>query len=631
MLIVAGCARMGSPDGGWYDDTPPKVTGASPADRGTGVSSKKVVINFDEFIQMSDAQSKIVISPPQIEQPEIKAAGKRIIVELKDTLKPNTTYTIDFSDAITDNNEGNPMGNYTYSFSTGEQIDTFEMSGYVLNASDLEPVKGILVGLYSNLNDTAFTTLPMDRVSRTDGNGHFVVKGIAPGKYRAYALQDADGNYLFNQKSEMIAFSHDTFEPSARPDIRQDTVWRDSLHIDSIAQVPFTHFYPDDITLLSFQETLTDRQFIKAERKDPEKLTLFFSYGNDTLPEIRGLNFDSSDAFVLEPSQKKDTLTYWLRDTALVNQDTLSMALTYLATDTTGVLVSRTDTLDVLSKVPLARRQKKQAEELKDWQKKQEKKKKRGEAYDSIMPRKMLELKMLSSSTLDPDQNVYLETPVPLTKADTAGVHLYTKVDTLWYRARHIFEPREGYNRQYVLKAEWRPGTEYSLEIDSAAFVSIYGLESAPIKQGIKVKAEEEYSSLFVSISGIKEKGNVRAQLLSSSGTKVKEVAVKGGRAEFYYVTPGNYYVRCYVDANGNGMWDTGLYSSDLQPEAVYYMDEQIECKAKWDVSRTWNVTSRPRHLQKPRAIVKQKGEAAKKLKNRNADRAKQLGIPEPK
>jgi len=630
-LIIAGCARMGSPDGGWYDDTPPHVVGASPADRGTGATSNKVTIMFDEFIQLSDAQSKVVISPPQLEQPEIKAAGKRIVVELKDTLKPNTTYTIDFSDAITDNNEGNELGNYTYSFSTGEQIDTFEMSGTVLNAEDLEPVKGILVGLYSNLSDTAFTTLPLERVSRTDASGRFVIKGVAPGQYRAYALQDADGNYLFNQKSENIAFSHDLYEPSAKPDIRQDTVWRDSLHIDSIARIHYTHFYPDDITLLSFQETQTDRQLIKIERKEPEKFTLFFTYGNDTLPVIRGLNFNADNGtLLLEPSINKDTLTYWLCDTALVNQDTLSMELTYLMTDTTRLLVNRTDTVDVLSKVSLAKRLKAKEEEIKKWEKQQEKLKKKGLAYDSIMPPKSLDFRVISKSDLDPDKNVVIEMPTPLARCDTSAVHLYTKVDTLWYRARHVFRPREGTTRQYELLAEWKPGSEYSLEIDTLAFTDIHGLTSKPFKQGIKVKADEEYSSLFVNISGVKEDGDVIVQLLSGSGQKVKEVVAKRGRAEFYYVAPGSYYLRCYVDANRNGKWDTGLYSADRQPEAVYYFNEQIECKAKWDAKRDWNVNERPRFRQKPSAITKQKGEAAKKLRNRNAERAKQLGIKEP-
>ena len=198
--IVAGCARMGSPDGGWYDDTPPRVVSSSPADKGVDVRTRKVSINFNEFIKIEDAQNKVIVSPPQLEQAEIKASGKRIIVELKDSLKDNTTYTIDFSDAITDNNEGNPMGSYTFSFSTGDHIDTLEVSGYCLNAENLEPIKGMLVGLYladslltaDSLNLQLFHTTPMMRVSRTNGSGKFTIKGVAPGAYCVFALNDAD-------------------------------------------------------------------------------------------------------------------------------------------------------------------------------------------------------------------------------------------------------------------------------------------------------------------------------------------------------------------------------------------------------------------------------------------------------
>ncbi len=245
------------------------------------------------------------MSPPQLEAPEIKAAGKKITVSLVDSLKPNTTYTIDFSDAISDNNENNPMGNFTYSFSTGEAIDTMEVSGYVLEAENLEPIKGILVGLYSDQADSAFKTKPMLRVSRTDSRRRFVVKGIAPGSYRIYALQDMDGNYMFNQKSEKLAFSHDIIVPSSKPDVRQDTTWIDTLHIKSIAQVDYTHFYPDDIVLRAFTETLTDRYFLKSERKEPNNFSLFFSYGDSILPTIKGLNFNEKDAFLLEAAEKK--------------------------------------------------------------------------------------------------------------------------------------------------------------------------------------------------------------------------------------------------------------------------------------------------------------------------------------
>ena len=320
---------MGQPDGGWFDETPPKVVGASPSDRAADVNSKKVNIFFDEFIKLENASEKVVVSPPQLEAPEIKAQGKHISVALQDKLQPNTTYTIDFSDAISDNNEGNPLGNYTYSFSTGDHIDTLEVSGYVLEAENLEPIKGILVGLYSNQSDTAFQKLPMLRVSRTDSRGHFVIRGVAKGDYRIYALKDADGNYMYNQKSEEIAFTPEVIMPSWKPDIRQDTLWMDSLHIKDIKQVPYTHFLPDDVTLSAFTAVQTDRYFIKAERKDADHFTLFFSYGDASLPQLTPLNFNAKDAFLEEPSMNQDTITYWLRDSALINQDTLRMKMTY--------------------------------------------------------------------------------------------------------------------------------------------------------------------------------------------------------------------------------------------------------------------------------------------------------------
>ena len=628
-FIFLSCARMGSPDGGWYDDDPPKVIGADPEDKATNVKSKKINIYFDEYIKLEDATNKVIVSPPQLEMPEIKAAGKKIVVELQDTLKENTTYTIDFSDAISDNNEGNPMGNYTYSFSTGERIDTFEVSGYVLDASNLEPIKGIQVGLYDDLADSAFKTKPMLRVSRTDSRGHFVVKGIAPGTYRVYALQEADGDFHFTQRSEMIAFSHDTFEPSSKPDTRVDTVWRDSLHIDALLQVPYTHFLPDDITLMAFTHTQTDRTLLKTERMEPNKFSMYFTYGDSLLPEIKGLNFNADSVFIIEPNERRDTIHYWLRDTMLVNQDTLLMDLSYRMTDTLGNLVLHTDSaVEILAKVPYEKRLKEKQQEIEKWLKEQEKKKKRGDRYDSIYPVLPLEPKINIPSSLDPDKKTTIEMPAPLAHCDTSAVHLYSKIDTLWYKAECVFQPIENTVRQYEIIADWRPDVEYSFEIDSAAFVDIYGNASKPIKQGIKVKSLDDYSTLVFNISGTDAADStIIVQMLGSNDAMIKEVRVQDGKAKIKYISPGKYYFRAIIDANSNGVWDTGDYDADCQPEAVYYYPKEIECKAKWDVTESWNLTAKPRFEQKPQAITKQKPEKAKQLKNRNVERAKQLGI----
>ena len=639
--VFTSCARMGNPDGGWYDETPPKVLGATPADKATEVKAQKVKISFDEFVKIDNPTENVIVSPPQLQAPEIKATGKSIEVKLLDSLKANTTYTIDFSDAISDNNEGNPLGNYTYSFSTGAEIDTMEVSGYVVAAENLEPVKGILVGLYANLADSAFEKQPMLRVSRTDSRGHFVIKGVQRGTYRVYALQDVDGNYQFNQKSEMIAFNHELIKPSVMDDTRQDTLWSDSLHIADIKRVGYAHFLPDNITLCAFHEVLTSRYLLSVTRNEANHFAVNFSYGNPKLPQIKGLNFNAHDAFIAIPNAKRDTIDYWLRDTALVNQDTLRMEMTYLMTDSAGQLVSQTDTLEVLSKQPYERRMKQLKATYEKWQKQQEKLKKKGEPYQTEMPRPTLAIRMQNTNEIDPEKRLQLQFETPISTIDTTKVHLYTKVDSLWYRANYQLLPAarrnaEGhfvrpdslkYGMNYEISADWKPGQDYSFETDSTAFTDIYGAVTPKYKQGFKVKGDDEFGSLVITLTGLDGQPCI-VQLLDRNDKVIKEVAAEHQQAEFYYLKPETYYLRLFVDSNHNGIWDTGVYAKDRQPEAVYYYPGKIECKAKWDLTESWNPTSTPLYQQKPGAITKQKADKQKTIRRRNAERAKQMGLP---
>ena len=642
LTLVAACARMGNPDGGWYDETPPRVVGASPTEKATGVKTRKLHIRFNEFIKIENATENVVVSPPQLESPDIKAGGKSIDIELKDSLKANTTYTVDFSDAITDNNEGNPLGNYTYSFSTGEHIDTMEVSGWVLAAENLEPVKGILVGLYANLADSAFRTQPMLRVAKTDGRGHFVIRGIAPGKYRVYALQDVDGDYHLTQKGEQMAFNREVIVPSSKPDVRQDTLWRDSLRIDSISRVSYTHFLPDNITLRAFTHIQTDRFFTKAERTLPECFSLVFTAGSNELPQLRGLNFNNAErAFIVMPTAKKDTITYWIKDSALINQDTLRMQMQYWSTDTTGQLRMKQDTIEVLAKTPYAKRLKEKQKKAEEWKKAQDKAQKKGEPFETIMRPEALKVEVKVNNSIAPDENMRIELPTPLQSLDSTKVHLYSKRDTLWYEARYRIRVREGgdslapvgtnllHKRWLELQAEWKPGVEYSLELDSLALTDIYGTTSGKIKQGFKVREDKEFATLAVSLTALTD-SNVVVQLLNGQDAVVKQTRALAGTANFYYLQPATYYLRLFVDRNGNGRWDTGDFYRGEEPETVYYFPEEIECKANWDATRTWNPTAKPLNEQKPGKITKQKPDKGKSIKRRNRERARELGIPLP-
>ena len=607
VVMLYSCASIGRPDGGPYDETPPRFIGSTPAAGALNNQRTKVSLLFDEFIKLEKATEKVVVSPPQVQQPEIKASGKRIQVNLLDSLKANTTYTIDFSDAIVDNNEGNPLGNFTFTFSTGTQIDTMEVSGTVLDASNLEPIKGILVGLHSNLNDSAFTKLPFDRVARTDSRGRFSIRGVAPGKYRIYGLMDADQTFTFNQKSEVIAFNDSLVIPRMEERIRMDTAWVDSLTYDTIVERKYMHYLPDDLILRAFKEFNYSQYLIKSERLVPQKFTFYFAGKADTLPVLKGLNFDEKDAFVIEKNQRNDTIHYWLKDSLLFKQDTLAISLTYLYTDTLNQLVSRTDTLNLVSK----QKYKKEEPEKK-------KKKKKKDEEDEPEPTKFLPVNVGAPSSMDVYGSISLTFDEPIARFDSAAIHLKEKVDTLWKDIPFEFEQDSLNLKRFNLYYDWEPGNEYEFSVDSTAFHGIYGLFTDKIKQGFKVRKLEEYASITFLVTGADSTAFV--ELLDAQDKVVRRRSLTdGGYADFYFLNPGKYCARLVNDRNGNGIWDTGNFEKGEQPEEVYYYNMILEPKANWDLDKqSWDIHAIPLDKQKLDELKKQKPDEDKKKKDRD-------------
>ena len=607
VVMLYSCASIGRPDGGPYDETPPRFIGSTPAAGALNNQRTKVSLLFDEFIKLEKATEKVVVSPPQVQQPEIKASGKRIQVNLLDSLKENTTYTIDFSDAIVDNNEGNPLGNFTFTFSTGTQIDTMEVSGTVLDASNLEPIKGILVGLHSNLNDSAFTKLPFDRVARTDSRGRFSIRGVAPGKYRIYGLMDADQTFTFNQKSEVIAFNDSLIIPRMEERIRMDTAWVDSLTYDTIVERKYMHYLPDDLILRAFKEFNYSQYLIKSERLVPQKFTFYFAGQADTLPTLKGLNFDERDAFVIEKNPRNDTIHYWVKDSLLFKQDTLAISLTYLYTDTLNQLVSRTDTLNLVSK----QKYKKEEPEKK-------KKKKKKDEEDEPEPTKFLPVNVGAPSSMDVYGSISLTFDEPIARFDSAAIHLKEKVDTLWKDIPFEFEQDSLNLKRFNLYYDWEPGNEYEFSVDSTAFHGIYGLFTDKIKQGFKVRKLEEYASITFLVTGADSTAFV--ELLDAQDKVVRRRRLTdGGYADFYFLNPGKYCARLVNDRNGNGIWDTGNFEKGEQPEEVYYYNMILEPKANWDLDKqSWDIHAIPLDKQKLDELKKQKPDEDKKKKDRD-------------
>lgn len=629
LIVIIGfyaCASTGMPDGGPYDETPPKFVRANPEPNAINSKRKKISIEFDEFIKLDKASEKVIVSPPQNETPEVKVSGKRVLVEFFDSLKANTTYTIDFGDAIVDNNEDNPLGNFAYSFSTGESIDTMEISGTVLNAADLEPVKGIQVGIHKDLNDTAFSKIPFDRISRTDSRGHFNIKGIAPGTYRVYALMDGNQNYLFDSKTEAIAYLDSLVVPSMEGAVREDTIWNaiDTLAYDTIYKINYTRFLPDNLILRAFKEENPLQYLIKSERPQLNRFSLYFSAKADTLPTLKGLDFDEKDALVIESNLRKDSLLYWIKDTTLCERDTLTLQLTYLTTDTLGQLVPKTDTLRMVNKINKERRLA-MAEETR--KKEEKERKKRARKGDTLRVKtKFLSMNVDAPSAFDLNRNITLKFEEPVAHIDTSAIHMAVKIDSLWEDIPFIFQTDSILPRQYQILADWQPGKEYRMQIDSLAIQGLYGLYTDKVENTLKVKTLEDYGTLYLNITGAGPHAIV--QLLNSSDAIVRQQPVsRQNTCDFYFLQPNTkYYIRLFNDDNQNGVWDTGNYEAKRQPEEVFYFPKVWEMKANFEFEETWDVQDIPLDKQKLDEIKKQKPDEAKTIKDRNKERARKLG-----
>lgn len=593
--LFYSCANMATPNGGPYDEQPPRFVSSTPAPNQTDYKGKKVEILFDELIQIDKPSENVIITPPQMEMPVIRSAGRKVVIELKDTLKPNTTYTIDFTNSIADNNEKNVFENFSFAFSTGDVIDTLEVSGTVLNAENLEPMKGIMVGLHSNLADSAFVSLPFDRTSRTNDKGQFTIRNIAPGTYRLFALNDVNRDYKFDQPGEEIAFLDTLIVPSFEAAIRQDTIWKDSLTIDTIVSVGFTRFLPDGLELRLFKEKFERQYRLKPERNQENRLTLKFNAPLDTVPALAPLNFQPADTFwyFIQPADAGRSVHYWLTDSLVWQQDTLLVAVTFPESDSLNILRAKTDTVQFLMR------------------RRPEKKKKKKD--DEPDPPIFLGMTIDAPGSMDLFDTVSVVFDEPVLDLPKEAFYLDQKVDTLWQPVDFDFFPDSANSLGFFINRPWKYGEEYRLEVDSATIVSLYGKENNGYSGTFKIKKEEEYGHLYINIEGIDTTAYV--ELLNGSDLPVRKARVKEGGVLFMDLKPDKYYARLVVDENGNGLWDTGKYAEKRQPEKVYYYPKMFTIMQNWQVEETWNVPATPLNRQKPMEITKNKPEEATKKK----------------
>lgn len=592
LMTAWGCANRGSgPQGGPKDTTPPKLQKSSPENRATNFNKQVVELTFDEIVLVESPFEKVIISPPQSVPPVIKALGHKVRVELKDSLAAETTYTIDFTDAIVDNNEHNKLNGYTFSFSTGDHIDTLKMSGVIIDAETLNPISGIMVGIHSDLHDSAFTSVPFVRITKTDGKGEFTVNNIAEGKYRIYAITDIGNNYLFDLPTEQIAFNDSVYSPSCHETVTMDTIFAfavdsvsntidsTSRYIDSVIVKNSFIFKPDNIILKAFKEKDLRQYLIRTERPQPYMFTMTFANRCDTLPQLTPLNVsDSLFRYKVQRSINSDTLTYWLADTLLWLTDTLSVEARYRKTDFDSVYM-QTDTLQIVYRRPKNRKNSQEPASSK------------------------LFLSHNGTQKFDVYNDLFITFSLPTDLNDTVRYVLQQKKDTLWTDLDARLLPCDSLGLKYRIAYRWQPQASYRLTADSALFIGIDGSCTHAENIIFTVKSLEEYSRLIFNLKN--HTGKEVVQILDKDDKIVRQAPVSNGSVTFEYLSPGIYFARLFVDENGNGLWDTGRYKEHRQAETVYYFPYDIELRAFWDVEEDWDLNELPLLEQKPVELKK--------------------------
>lgn len=607
MVLSWGCASIGNPSGGPRDEDPPMFVGATPPPGAVNISPSRITIEFDELVNVKDAFSKVIISPPGKSVPRVSSSGRRVFVNFTDTLLPETTYTIDFANAIEDNNEGNKLEGFTYSFSTGPVLDTLRIAGMVLGARDLEPQQSMLVGVYpAEGADSAFTTRRFSHYTKTDDRGRFIINGLKEGAYRIYALNDRDNDMHYANPEEDLAFYDVEIRPRAERKMTTDTIFNLLTgEVDSITQRERTLWLPNDVLLRSFNSGKRQQYMVKYERVDSTRLSLIFNADTDSLPRLHVLGHPEADKeMILERTQGNDTLTYWL-PRRLVGVDSLRVAVDYLRTDTIGRLVAFSDTLSFNVARNLLN------ERLKAAMAKTKPKKDRDNKEADDTPKiPLTEVKIIQ--TTDIYKPAEIELSVPPASIDAKAFRVEEMVDSVWkpLTGNIRIEDADSLSpRRKIVEFERKFGGHYRLTADSLAIKDIYGLHSGPLSQEMTIKEENAYTSLTFVVSGYPDSIPAYIDLLNASEGVVRTAIVTGGKAVMNYLEPGTYYARIVLDSNGNGRYDAGDFETLQQPDETFYFPGKISLKKNFDRQFDWNIFQTAIDLQKPLKLKKNKPE----------------------
>ncbi len=534
VALFWGCAQQSSPTGGDKDVDPPVVVMYEPNNFQLQFDENEFTIVFDEYIQVNDLASQLIISPPLTNSPDYTLRGKSITIEWEDTLQANSTYQFNFGKSVVDLNEGNITNGLRYVFSTGSYIDSLFVYGTLVDASDNSMVPEAVVMLYKTDADTMPMTSPPDYFAVTDESGRFSIDYLPAGNFKLFALKEENNNFIYDGPPEKIAYLGETVE---------------STFNDTTA----------GLWLSAFIERDTSQYISSSFGKDYGKYTIVFNIPTKN-PNV--VFRDPSNEESLESigylNATRDTLISWVTLPPYRDFDEVEVIVSddKLEPDTSAWYIE-TDP-DFREKAALK--------------------------LSSNTNRNKLNLTHVFT----------LRANNPLVEADTSLIHFFEDSVEVFPSE---FERGE-LNRKFLVHYPFKAESNYVFQAEAGAFKDVFESYSDSIKIAFSLQDADFYGRLELALTISEQhqsfSENRILQLLTQDNRVVTEVQFIENELtqSFEQLSPGMYKLKVIYDTNNDGKWTAGEYLQGTQPERLSFYPEEIQIRSNWDMELEWEPTT---------------------------------------
>ena len=548
MIFSHSCANTTTPPSGGPKDTiPPLVTELYPLPGATNVPVNKTELKmkFNEYVVVKD-QKSLFLSPPMAKAPKYKIQGKSVIVYFEEPLDSGKTYTLDVTNAIADNNEGNMFPGYTMVFSTGDRIDSMLVTGIVQDCNTLMPLKGATVMLYKDQADSAVFLSRPDMAVKTDDWGFFCLRNIQDTVYRIYALWDENNNNKYDPESEKIAFIDSLIRPV-------------NMVADSLPEL-FKYDMKDTVNCLArkqeyelnmFKEKPSTQMIVNKERVGERTayITFMAPYAQIDSIWIKGV---PAEKLITQFNLQQDSLEIWVNDPK-PQPDTMLLNVKYMKTDSLGLLNSFVEEI----RLP---------------------KPKKSAGKSSKKDIKKEDTTAVVTITAKPETveqyGFVMEFKYPLVEDGFDSLSFrYLNPKQQEFKVKYKVEKDTLNLRKYVVRpdVEMLPGYEYFLKIPHRKFKDINGFYNDSTEVKVSLPNDDKLSMMSLALTNVHNKYIV--DLLNEKRDKVirSYIIDKDTTLPFPYLKAGKYSIRITEDINRNGLVDTGILLEHKQPEKVRY------------------------------------------------------------